>query len=52
MVKIGGRVRLVTIPDELPPDDEAGRLEVSEMNGQPAYMDQARFEPSCLLVVT
>ena len=26
MVKIGDRVRLVAIPDELPPDDEPGAL--------------------------
>jgi hypothetical protein len=27
MVKIGDRVRLVAVPDELPPDDEPGALD-------------------------
>ncbi|MEO1159593.1 MAG: hypothetical protein AAFW74_03925 [Pseudomonadota bacterium] len=31
MVKIGDRVRLVTIPDALPPDDEPGALDTNSL---------------------
>ncbi|MGB5215395.1 MAG: hypothetical protein WBN88_17325 [Anderseniella sp.] len=31
MVKIGDRVRLVAIPDDLPPDDEPGALDTNSL---------------------
>lgn len=31
MVKLGDRVRLVAIPDELPPDDEPGALNTNSL---------------------